>query len=76
MFLRAPATNADTARIEEIADDSEKSLLTDEAFYLFAPNGIGRSKLAAGVEKCLGVASTGRNLRTVGKISEMLSALK
>ena len=71
-FMQASATNANTARMDEVASGGEKFLLTDSAFYLFAPNGIGRSKLASAVEKCLGVPATARNWRTVSKIGEML----
>jgi len=72
-FMQELAANANTVRMNEIASADEKYLLTDSAVYLFAPNGIGRSKLAAGMEKCLGVQATARNWRTVGKIGEMLS---
>ena len=74
-FMQEPAANANTVRMNEIASADEKYLLTDSAVYLFAPNGIGRSKLAAGMEKCLGVPATARNWRTVSKIGEMLSEL-
>jgi uncharacterized protein (DUF1697 family) len=37
-------------------------------FYLHAPDGIGRSKLASRVEKHLGVTATARNFRTVEKL--------
>ena len=40
-------------------------------FYLHAPDGIGRSKLAANIEKVLGVPTTARNWRTVRKVMEM-----
>ena len=42
-------------------------------FYLHAPDGIGRSKIAANVEKRLGVVGTGRNYRTVDKLLSMVS---
>jgi uncharacterized protein (DUF1697 family) len=71
-FVQGSTANANTARLEEIAAAGERFLLTDSAFYLHAPNGIGRSKLASEVEKCLGVPATARNCRTVGKIGEML----
>ena len=51
--------------------ESERFLLKGDAFYLYAPDGIGRSKLAAKVERHLGVAATGRNWRTVSKIIEL-----
>jgi len=46
--------------------------LTDRVFYLNAPDGIGRSKLADYVEKYLGVTTTARNFRTVEKLMTML----
>ncbi len=74
-FAQAPAGNANTARLSEIASADERFLLTDSAFYLHAPKGIGRSRLAREVEKCLGVQATARNWRTVSKIREILSGL-
>ena len=72
-FMREPATSANTTRMGELESGGEKFLLTDSAVYLYAPDGVGRSKLAAGMEKCLGVPATARNWRTVCKIGEMLS---
>ena len=72
-FVQEPITSANTIRMDEIKTGGEKYQLTDSAVYLFAPNGVGRSKLAGGMEKCLGVPATARNWRTVGKIGEMLS---
>ena len=71
-FTQESAENANTERLDEIASAGERFLLTDSAFYLHAPNGIGRSKLASEVEKYLGVPATARNCRTVSKIGEML----
>jgi len=51
--------------------DSEEIALIDNVFYQHAPDGIGRSKLAARVERLLGVGATARNWRTVSKIGEM-----
>jgi len=74
-FLQERATNADTGRLDDLASDSETFTLTDAAFYLHAPDGIGRSKLASNVERCLAVAATARNWRTIGKIRSLLEAL-
>jgi uncharacterized protein (DUF1697 family) len=41
-------------------------------FYPHAPEGVGKSKLAARAEKLLGVPMTDRNWRTVCKIMEMV----
>ena len=74
-FLAEAARQPDVERLAELASPTERYVLTDVAFYLHAPDGIGRSKLASNVEKCLGVWATGRNARTVGKICEMLRAI-
>jgi len=73
-FLDGQATNADLASIESVKSESESYVLADRVFYLHAPDGIGRSKLAADVEKRLGVTATARNWRTVSKILEMTQA--
>ncbi|NQV86081.1 MAG: DUF1697 domain-containing protein [Woeseiaceae bacterium] len=74
-FLREPARKVNRSRLEEAAVVGEEFVLTKSAFYLCAPDGIGRSKLAADVKKYLGVQATARNCRTVGKIGELLDAL-
>ncbi len=75
-FLSEAAQQPQVERMTELASPAEQFELTDEAFYLHAPDGIGRSKLAHNVEKCLGVRTTGRNARTVGKICEMIESLR
>ena len=70
-FLASPAS-ADMDGIHSRKGSSEAFTLTDEAFYLKAPDGIARSKLANDVEKLLGVEGTGRNLNTVRKLLKML----
>jgi len=40
-------------------------------FYLLAPEGIARSKLAAIVERAMGVPATARNWRTVTRLLSM-----
>lgn len=72
LFLAEPATSPDTESIARAQAPSERFHLTDSVFYLHAPDGIGRSKLAANAERFLGVAGTGRNWRTVQKLSEMV----
>ena len=57
--------------LEGIKSERERFFLGDGVFYLHAPDGIGRSKLAANVERLLGVRATARNWRTVGKVMEM-----
>lgn len=67
-FLAASAGSPDLAKLEDLRAESERFKLVDRVFYLYAPDGIGRSKLAARVEKTLGVPVTARNWRSVNKI--------
>jgi uncharacterized protein (DUF1697 family) len=74
-FLAAPPERPDLDALEAIKGHRERCVLGDNVFYLHAPDGIGRSKLAASVEKLLGVPATARNWRTVRKVMEMASLL-
>lgn len=70
-FLSAAPESPDLDLIESLRADTEKFALKDDIAYFHAPDGIGRSKLAARMERALGVTATGRNWRTVDKILEM-----
>lgn len=51
---------------------SEAYQLIDKVFYLYAPDGIGRSKLAEKMGRTFkGVTMTGRNLNTINKLLGM-----
>ncbi|PTY38454.1 hypothetical protein BGP77_12145 [Saccharospirillum sp. MSK14-1] len=71
-FLATPAVDPRLNELAELKSNSEDFTLIDQVFYLFAPDGIGRSKLAERVERKLGVATTARNWRTVTKVVELL----
>ena len=64
---------ADDERMDMYKSDTEEYQLIGNVFYLYAPDGIGRSKLATKIESCLGVPGTGRNLNTVNKLEELLA---
>jgi len=68
LFLASAPKNPDLDALESIKGDRERFLLKDRVFYLHAPDGVGRSRLAANAEKLLGVPATGRNWRTVCKV--------
>lgn len=70
-FLAARPANPDLVKLNSIKAPSEKFVLLDQVFYLHAPDGIGRSKLAASVEKILGVPMTGRNWKSVCNIRDL-----
>jgi uncharacterized protein (DUF1697 family) len=71
-FLASEPEHLDLEALESVRRESERFQLKGKVLYLHAPKGIGRSKLAARVEKSLGVAATARNWRTVGKIEAMV----
>jgi uncharacterized protein (DUF1697 family) len=71
-FLAASPENPDLDSLERLRAPSERFELAGRVFYLHAPDGIGRSKLAARIEKALGVPGTSRNWRTVLRLEEMI----
>lgn len=62
-FLASRPKNPDLEKLYSLKKESERFHFTDGVFYLHAPEGIGRSKLAASSEKLLGVPMTDRNWR-------------
>ena len=70
-FLAVTPERPDLDALERIKGERERFVLSDGVFYLHAPDGIGRSKLAANAEKLLGVPATARNWRTVRKVMGM-----
>lgn len=74
-FLASAPPDPDLAMLEALKADTEQFTLIDAVFYLHAPDGIGRSKLAVKVERALGVAATARNWRTVSTLLEMGTAV-
>ena len=72
-FLEAVPAASDLAALEALKTEREQFQLIDDVFYLYTPDGIGRSKLAAKVEKALGINTTARNWRTVSKIMAMVT---
>ncbi|MDO8811575.1 MAG: DUF1697 domain-containing protein [Gallionella sp.] len=73
VFLAAIPPKPDLDALERIRAASERFQLAGNVLYLHAPDGVGRSKLAAGMERLLGVAMTSRNWNTVRKLQEMIT---
>ncbi len=67
-FLKFAVSQWDEKKLQTLKKETESFHLLDDVFYLFAPEGIGRSKLAASVEKCLEAPCTARNLNTLRKL--------
>jgi uncharacterized protein (DUF1697 family) len=75
-FLAAAPKSPDLKTLESLKSDSERFRLIGRVFYLHAPEGVGRSKLAAKSEKLLGVPMTDRNWRTVLTLWKLAQELK
>jgi uncharacterized protein (DUF1697 family) len=75
-FLAVAPQNPDLKKLESLKSDSERFCLMGRVFYLHAPEGVGRSKLAASSEKLLGVTMTDRNWNTVCKLKEIAELIK
>lgn len=71
-FLSSRPRKPDLARLKGLKAKTEDFKLKGAVFYLLAPDGIARSKLAAAVEGALGVAATARNANTVARIHAVL----
>lgn len=72
-FLVSKPRKPDLAGLTAVKTKTEKFRLDKKVLYLYAPDGVGRSKLVAKIESALGVAVTARNWNTINKLSEMLS---
>lgn len=73
-FAEAEPASPDMDLLDKLRSPTEQFQLIGDCFYLHAPDGIGRSKLAEKVEKALGVAATARNLNTLNKLEALAKA--
>lgn len=73
-FLAAEPDNPDLIALEAIKTKTEQFRLDGRVFYLYTPDGFGKSKLAERAERKLGVPATGRNFNTVRRLIEMSQA--
>lgn len=74
VFLASDPPQPNVAGLNKLKSATESFVLAGDRFYLHAPDGLARSKLASGVERLLGVEGTARNWRTVGKLLELAKA--
>jgi uncharacterized protein (DUF1697 family) len=70
-FLSEVVVDADLDAMCQLTKPSEDFTLTERVFYLLAPEGIGRSKLAQKAEQNVGVPMTARNHNSVLKIAQL-----
>ena len=70
-FLSKTPSGPDFSILEHYKSASEQYELKGRVLYLYAPDGIGRSKLVSKIEKAMGVPTTARNWNTVQKLAEL-----
>ncbi|WP_369212463.1 DUF1697 domain-containing protein [Streptomyces flavofungini] len=73
-YFSAPVDAARFAAVDQPAHLPEEFRLGDRALYLYAPDGLGRSKLAEKLSKPAvnkGIIATSRNWNTVTQLVEM-----
>ncbi len=61
----------DFARTAALIAESEELKVTGQTVWLHAPDGVGRSRLAAKLEGLLGVEATSRNWNTIKKMRDL-----
>jgi uncharacterized protein (DUF1697 family) len=71
-FFDGPADKYDEALLRALASEKEDFALIGNVLYLFAPDGIGRSKLAEKLPRFLPHRYTARNLNSITAIFEMM----
>jgi uncharacterized protein (DUF1697 family) len=75
-FLAAVPAPAAVRSLDGVRGASERCVLRGKVLYLHAPQGIGRSRLAARAEALLGVPATARNWRTVTQLLQLAGAAR
>jgi uncharacterized protein (DUF1697 family) len=73
LFLSKTPPSPDLSILEAYKSATENYELSGHVLYLYAPDGIGRSKLATKIEKAMGVPTTARNWNTVQKLVALAS---
>lgn len=71
-FLEEAPKHIDITGLEALKAESESFLIKGKVFYLYAPDGIGRSKLAEKFGKFIPTPMTARNWNTIEKLAEMI----
>jgi uncharacterized protein (DUF1697 family) len=75
-FLSEAPAHPDRKGLDAAQSETERWSLLDDRFYLHAPDGFGRSQLAAKAVQLLGVQATARNWNTVLKLHRMAKELE
>ncbi|OWU73068.1 hypothetical protein [Phaeobacter sp. 22II1-1F12B] len=71
LFFPEGEIRPDQEIIGKFSSQTEELTIIANIAYFHTPDGFGRSKLAAKMDKALGSRATGRNLRTCRKIADL-----
>jgi len=74
-FLAEAPTAPELSGLESTRMKAEAYSLCGKFFYLYTPEGFGKSKLATRVDQLLGVKTTARNWRSVCEIAKIAHTL-
>jgi uncharacterized protein (DUF1697 family) len=75
-FFKAPPAKVDRELLDSLKADNEAYEITNERMYLYAPDGIGRSKMVEKLGRAVKTDMTARNLNTVETLRDMAAALE
>jgi uncharacterized protein (DUF1697 family) len=75
-FLASVPRSPDLTTLNRLRRANERFTLEGKVFYLHAPDGVGKSKLFARIEKSLGVPGTARNWRSVCNIKALAEEIR
>ena len=75
-FFKAPPSKIDHELLDSLKADSEAYEITDELMYLYAPEGIGRSKMVEKIGRAVKADMTARNFNTVETLRDMAAVLE
>jgi uncharacterized protein (DUF1697 family) len=70
-FLKEAPKKPNLKPLDAIKAKTESFALKGNVFYLYTPDGFGKSKLGGSAEKLLGVDATARNWRTVKTLLDL-----
>ena len=70
-FLHGPPAKERLAALKALDSGRDRFVARGNEIYVYCPDGFGRSKLASGMDRVLGVRSTSRNWNTVTTLYEM-----
>lgn len=75
-FFRTPPTKVDRELMDSLKSDSEAYAISDEALFLYAPDGIGRSVLVEKLGRAVKAEMTARNLNTCETLRDMAAGME